>query len=546
MKRKSLIVVLLAFLVFGMPAEENDSQFTVSFTPYKIEWNPHYAFTVTEAQVFTAVYEGLVNFHPATLQPIPGSAESWKFSEDNRLITFKLRENILWSNGESLSASDFRESWLTILSPETETEYASLFDDIVGAKEYRSGLGSREDVGIETPDERTLLVRMKQPSPQFLSILCHYSFAPIHRDFRKLQDWSAIRSVPVNGPFIIKARDENEVLLDKNPLYWDAESLSINRLKLLFIDDSDLIMEKFNRLEIDWVTSGIDSSQLAVPEALNIAPQFSTTYYYFSNKSKVWADFRIRRALTLLLPLDELRKERLIPGVSLVPPIPNYPAAEANFPDPKKRAEEAMKLLEEAGFPEGRGLPGIIIRVPPDDSVAVAMQNTWSSALGLDVIIEEVDFSNYYDSVKKGGYDLATLTWTGDYADPHTFLGMWDSQSSFNESGFSDTEYDRLLSEAAALPFLQRFEKLREAENLLLSSCQVIPIEHYPAVNLIDRRFVGGWFPNALDIHPFKNLSPRLGFNIPGVARSAAHAGWNPHQKSTNRLALSKAKSLTP
>jgi len=531
--RRLLIPIFLLLLVSGLPAEEDNQQFTVLFAPYKIEWNPHYAFTATEAQIFTAIYEGLVSFHPATLRPIPGVAESWEFSEDNSRITFKLRENVLWSNGERLSASDFRDSWLTILSPESGAEYASLFDDIVGAREYRSGLGIREDVGIEAPDAATLVVSLKQPSPQFLSILCHYSFAPIHRDFRKLHDWSAIRSVPVNGPFIIRARGENEILFDKNPLYWDAESLSIDSLRLVFSSDTDQTMEGFNRFEIDWVISGIDGTQLAVPEALNITPQFSTTYYYFSNNSKVWTDPRIRRALILLLPLDELRKERMIPGVSLVPPIPNYPAAEANFPPLNKRVEEAMKLLEEAGFPGGKGLPSTTIRVPVEDPVAELMKDTWSKTIGLDVIIEVINFPSYYDSVRSGGYDLATLTWIGDYADPQTFLGMWDSQSSFNESGFSDAEYDALLSEAATLTHLKRFEKLREAESLLLSTCQVIPIEHYPAVNLIDLRFVSGWFPNVLDIHPFKNLSPRLGFDIPGVAGS--NSGARETRVSSNR-----------
>lgn len=527
MIRKLFITAFLLVFVFGLFAEEGKGQFTVVFAPYRIEWNPHHAFTSTEAQVFTAIYEGLVSFHPATLRPVPGVAESWELSEDKRRITFKLRENIVWSNGERLVASDFKESWLTILSPESGAEYASLFDDIAGAREYRSGLGPREDVGIEAPDAATLVVNLRHPSPQFLSILCHYSFVPIHKDFRKLRDWSAIRSVPVNGPFVIIARNENEILFDKNPLYWDAESLKTERLRLLFSDDMDRIMKDFNRFEIDWATSGIDTTQLSIPEALSLTPQFSTTYYYFSNKSKVWSDSRIRRALTLLLPLDELRGERMIPGVSLVPPIPNYPAAESNFPPPEKRVEEAMKLLEEAGFPEGRGLPRTIIRVPLNDSVAEVMKETWSKTLGLDVIIEEVNFPDYYSAVRKGGYDLATLTWIGDYADPQSFLDMWDSQSSFNEAGFSNHAYDALLREAATLPFLKRFEKLREAEGLLLSSCQVIPIEHYPAVNLIDRRFVDGWFPNALDIHPFKNLSSRLGFDIPGVAR-AENGGGTP------------------
>ncbi|MCK5736948.1 MAG: peptide ABC transporter substrate-binding protein, partial [Spirochaetaceae bacterium] len=444
----------------------------------------------------------------ATLRPVPGAAESWEFSEDNTRITFKLREGITWSNGEHLSAQNFRDSWLMLLSPEKDAGYASLLDDIAGAREYRTGSGTMEDVGIQAVDERTLTVLLKHPSPQFLSVLCHYSFAPVYKDFRSVSDWSAHRSIPVNGPYTIRARSSHEILLDKNPLYWDAESVNIEGLRLLFSSDSEVIMDRFNRFEIDWIISGMDTAQLAIPEALSIEPLFSTTYYYFSNNSQVWSDPKIRRAMALLVPWDQIRSKRLIPGTSLVPPIPNYPMADAGFPPDDERMAEAMALLEDAGYPEGRGLPNPVIRVPSDDVVADAMKSAWDEVFGMNVEIQIVEFPDYYDSVKAGGYDIATLTWTGDYADPHTFLGMWDSGSSFNDAGYSNAEYDKLLHDSAKLQFIQRFAKLREAEELLLRSCEVIPIEHFPAVNIIDRRFVEGWYPNALDIHPFKNLIP--------------------------------------
>jgi len=517
MKKIPLLFSLFTLLLSGLGAEVDSYRFTVQFSPAKISWNPHYAYTTTEAQIFTALYEGLVIFNPATLRPVPGAAESWEFSEENTRITFTLREGISWSNGDRLTAQDFKDSWLVILSPETEAGYASLLDDITGAREYRTGQGSAEDVGISVLNERTLSIKLKQPSPQFLSILCHYSFTPVYKDFLKVSDWSALRSIPVNGPYVLRARSSGEILLDKNPLYWDAESVKVKGLRLLFSDDSDRIMRGFNRFQIDWIISGMDTARLAIPEALSIEPLFSTTYYYFSNSSELWSNPGIRRALTLLVPLDEIRSTRLIPGTSLVPPIPNYPMADAGFPPKENRIEEAMSLLEDAGYPGGKGLPNPVIRVPSQDAVAEAMKAAWDETLGMDVKIQIVEFPNYYDSVKTGGYDIATLTWTGDYADPQTFLGMWDSGSSFNDAEYSNSNYDRLLYEAAQLPYLQRFIKLREAEELLLRSCEVIPLEHFPAVNIIDRRFVEGWYPNALDIHPFKNLEPRLGFDIPGV-----------------------------
>jgi peptide/nickel transport system substrate-binding protein/oligopeptide transport system substrate-binding protein len=291
----------------------------------------------------------------------------------------------------------------------------------------------------------------------------------------------------------------------------------LDGLRLLFTEDPETVMSDFNRFEIDWIVSGMDTSRLAVPEAMNIGPLFSTTYFYFSNRSPVWSDPNVRRALALLVPWEEIRADRLLPGTSLVPPIPNYPAADSGFPPAEKRRDEAMDLLRSAGYPEGAGLPSPVIRVPSDDPAADLMQSSWKEQLGMNAVIEIVEFPDYYDSVKRGGYDLATLTWTGDYADPLTFLGMWHSGSSFNESGFRNPVFDGILDESATLPHLRRLTKLREAEDILLRTCQVIPIEHFPAVNIIDRRFVDGWYPNALDIHPFKNIVPRLGFDIPGV-----------------------------
>jgi len=517
MKNHCILLVLAFLAILAGPAAAEDVRFTVQFSPSRISWNPQYAYTTTEAQIFTALYEGLVSYHPATLRPVPAAAEEWDISEDGLRITFRLREDLTWSNGEDIVAADFRDSWLDLLAPSTGAEYASLLDDIVGAREYRTGEGTREDVGVSAVDRRTLAVSLKRPSPQFLSILCHYSFVPVHRDFRGVRDWSALRSVPVNGPYTIRARSAEELLLERNPRYWDQASVSIDTLRILFLEDSDEVMDRFNRFDIDWVVSGMDTSRLAISEALEITPLFSTTYYYFSNSKEAWADGRVRRALALLVPWEEIRQDRLIPGTSLVPPIPNYPAADAGFPAPDERRDEALGLLDEAGYPLGAGLPGLVIRVPQEDPVADAMKSAWENTLGLISEIEIVEFPDYYDSVKSGGYDIATLTWTGDYADPHTFLGMWDSSSSFNEAGFIDPDFDRILHEAAMLPHLRRLTKLREAEDILLRTAQVMPVEHFPAINIIDRRFIEGWFPNALDIHPFKTIVPRLGFDIPGV-----------------------------
>ena len=510
------MAIIIAIL--GLAGSVWGNSFTTQFSPTRISWNPQHAYTTTEAQIFTALYEGLTAFHPVTLETVPGAAEEWTVSEDELSIAFTLRENLVWSNGDPVTSMDFKNSWLTLLAPDSGTEYASLLDDIAGAHEYRTGKGPLNGIGVHAPDNRTLVVELKYPSPQFLSILCHYTFVPVHKDFLGKENWNDMTKVPVNGPFVVMEQSKNRLILEKNPLYWDKDHVSVETLQLLFEEDSKIAMEKFNRFEIDWVASGMDAPALGIPDALNISPLFSTTYYYFNNKKKPWDNENVRRALALLVPWDEIQEDFLIPATSLVPPIPDYPAVTIGLPSIEERKIEALKLLEEAGFPQGKGLPTLITQIPTEDKSLNTIVDAWETAINLEVQFEIVPFPDYYDSIKEGGYDLATLTWTGDYADPYTFLGMWTSTSSFNEAGFSNKRYDELLQEASRLPHKKRLVKMSEAEDILLRSAQVLPMEHFPAVNIIDLRFIDGWSPNVLDIHPFKNIIPRMGFAIPGVA----------------------------
>ena len=495
-----------------------EKRFRVNFAEPNLQWNPQYAYSTVEGQIYTALYEGLTIYHPATLEPMPGVAESWKVSEDRLEVTFKIRKDAKWSNGEKITSTDFRKSWEKLLSPETNSDFASMLDDIQGVQDYRTAQADSSALGIFSPEPETLVLKLRRPSPHLFSILCHYSFVPVHRDFRNIRNWDAIRSVPVNGPYTILARTENKILLNKNPLYWDRDSVAIDGIEISFSDDSVELVESFNRFQIDWIISGIsDSGQITTPESLNIGPLFSTSYYYFNN-SNVWSQAKIRRAIALIIPWEDLRKNAIIPGTTLVPPIPNYPRASQNFPPEIERLEEARKLLDEAGYPLGAGLPPMRIRIVKEDESIKIIRKALKDTINLQTELQIVDFLDYYDSLQDGNYDLAHVAWTGDYADPFSFLGMWATGSSFNNAGYSNPEYDSILEKASTLPFLERYSKLKKAEEILLHSAQVLPVEHYPSWNIIDRRFVMGWFENALDIHPFKDIRRSPGFEIPGLA----------------------------
>lgn len=514
------ILAVFVFTALILPttvsAADSERFLVINFGNSDIAWNPHKSFSTTEAQIYTALFEGVVSYNPVTCRPEPALAERWEVSRDQKTYTFYLREGLKFSDGTPITAKTIRSSWLAILDPKAGAEYGANLDLIENAKNYRTGKSPAETVGIKTYGDRTLMVRINRPAPHFLSILCHYSYVPVHPDLLGTGSWKTLKSFPTNGPYLIQSRSDEEVVMAKNPDYWDARNVSIPGIRITFSEDSEAVMKKFNRYEIDWVDSGMDLNQLLVREALVVGPQFSTTYLFFNNGQKPWDNPEVRRAMGLLVPWNEIRGKQLIPGKTLVPPIPGYPSAGSIT---RKDSKEALSILEQQGYKEGVGLPEIIIRSPfpeGNDPVAELMKTSWEKELKVTVRITHVPFNTYYDSLSDGQYTIATMIWVGDYPDPLTFLEMWETGHSLNESRYSNSDYDSLLEQAAGAIQERRYQLLSQAESLLLGTAQVMPIEHLPSVNLIDTRFIEGWYVNALDIHPFKSMRFKNDIIIPG------------------------------
>jgi peptide/nickel transport system substrate-binding protein/oligopeptide transport system substrate-binding protein len=145
------------------------------------------------------------------------------------------------------------------------------------------------------------------------------------------------------------------------------------------------------------------------------------------------------------------------------------------------------------------------------------MAQAWMEKLGVPVKIDVVPFSQYFDALKKDDYGVGFSTWIGDFADPYTFLQMWRKDSNLNDARYDDSDYEDLMEKSMQEDGEERFGTLAEAEKLLLDRGAVLPISYSPALNIIDMSEVDGWFPNALDIHPFKYLSFKEFKPLPGV-----------------------------
>ena len=213
------------------PAAAKTRDFVIAQTPQHVSLDPLHTFTSFESQFYTGIYEGLVVANPMTLEPEPGVASSWESPDKGKTWRFTLRPDARYSNGDKVRAQDFVASWLRMLNPSNNAEYSFLFDVIKGAHAYRTG--AQKDpatVGIKAVSDDLLQVELEAPAAHFLKLLTHIAFLPLHPSLVRSTGWEGASTVIGNGPFVMKSRSDSEIVLEKNPHYWDAANVGMDTL----------------------------------------------------------------------------------------------------------------------------------------------------------------------------------------------------------------------------------------------------------------------------------------------------------------------------
>lgn len=533
MKTKLFAILLMFVLVLpALSAQDSPrEEFVTVFGATMPEFDPHRSIYSSEAQIFTALYEGLVSYDAASLEPVAAAASSWKKSKEGMVYTFEIRQDARWSDGSPLRPSDFRNAWMRLLK--LNAQYAAFFDVIKGAREYRLGGNSDpESVGITVADN-TLVVTLNRPVAYFTRLICHHAFSPIHPSMLEASNWETRIPFPVNGPYVFGSLSGQKLRLEKNPLYWDEKSVAIQRQTMLFSDDDEAASRMFNSEEAHWLAGPGNYDAILLEQAIQVNPIFSTHYWYFNCSEAPWNDASVRRALALLLPWEDLRdpEKYMVPATTLVLPLPGYSEAEGIT---RQDSKEAMRLLGQAGFSEGVGLPELKIYFADGRDgtrIATLLKTAWEALPGFKVTLMPVNGATYYDTIsgagKVGGITLAHTTWIGDFADPEAFLQMWTPDSPLNDAGFTDEGFEELLSKSYASEGKERFSLLAQAETILLQKAVILPIYHSFAASVIDIDYIEGWYQNALDIHPYKYLkfgSPSIRPNVADAAGSGIFA----------------------
>jgi len=508
------IYALVALREREEPAPQKTFTFNNGTEPETLD--PALMTGVPEHRIAIALFEGLVTYHPETLAPAPGVAESWDISEDGLTYTFHLREST-WSNGVPITADDFLYSWRRALEPETAAEYAYQLWYIKNARAYTEGkLADFSQVGVRVTDPHTLEVTLEQPTPYFLGLVAFETFMPVPAECIEQHGnrWTRPGNIVSNGPFVLTEwKPQAKIVMRKNPRYWDAAAVRLDAIVALPIANEDTALSLYKTGGLDWLDSlpAPLIPQLKKHPDYHKAPYLGIYFYRFNCTRKPFDDPRVRRAFNLAL--DKAKLCRFVlhgeyePATVFVPPmLPPYESPEGLAYDPDRAAE----LLAEAGYPGGRGFPRITLVYNTSkrhEDIAVVAQEMWKEALGVDINLVNQEWKVYLQTTNRLDYDIARASWIGDYTDPNTFLDMFVTGGGNNRTGWSNERYDELIRAAAeTLDPARRNDLLKEAEDILVNQeLPIMPVFFYANLSLLRPR-VKGFHQNARNLHPFKNL----------------------------------------
>ena len=437
-------------------------------------------------------------------------ATSYETNEDGTVWTFHLREDAKWSDGSPVTAEDYRNTIERSLDPASGNGYANDLFFIENAEAIYNGDAEMDTLGVETPDDNTLIFHLSTPCVYFLDLLRLPVYTPsCHTYATAVGDgWDTNPETSVsNGPFCLKEYVSGQYfVLERNPYYWNQDAINLDEITYKFFDSQQAMQAAYETGEID-VAPGLLSTVMTEYEGqddLLLTDAIATRYIYMNLSVESLQDVRVRKALNLGLDRETLCKmigEDTIPTYHLVASAMMNKATGESFTEEaeqpfEENIKEAQELLKEAGYPNGEGFPELTYNYPAlemDADTAQALQQQWKENLGITIRLNAQELQVNYSERRAGNFELCRMNWTADFSDPYTYLSMLLSNSTYNCSGIQDEYYDGLITQSdTETDVAARSELLHQAEQYAVGEqYYIIPLYNMKNVNLVNPEIDG-------------------------------------------------------
>ncbi len=474
------------------PASTEPKVFRTNISSEPRTTDPGIASDNISGAIAQATFDGLTR-NGQDNKPHEAVAETIDVSEDGLTYTFHLRDS-KWSNGDPVTAHDFEYAWKRALDAKTASEYAYQLFYIKNGEAYNAGKAKADDVGVKALDDKTLEVKLENPTPFFLELTSFYTYMPVNKKVaEKNPAWATEASTHIgNGPFKMESWEhKSKIVLAKNEHYWDKDAVKVDKIEFSMIEDENTAFSMFENGEIDWAGAPFDSLPTDAIPALKesgklITKPVATVYWYkFHTEKAPFTNAKIRKAFTYAINrkaiVENILQAGQLPSTSFLPPSMSIKSDYFKDND----TETAKKLLEEGMKELGISkLPPVTISFNTSEGhkkIAEAIQDQWKKALGVDVKLENQEFAVYQETLNTGKYQVGRMGWIGDFNDPINFLEVFrDKDGGNNDTRWENARYKELLIQSSKEKDPEKRKQLfAEAEAILMEEMPVAPIYFY-------------------------------------------------------------------
>ncbi len=494
----------------------------VTMSPSDID--PHTVSGAWQQSIVHDLYEGLY-VYDRTGTPRLAMAQSTTVSADQLTWTFELRD-AQWSDGTRVTANDFVFSIQRVLRREPAFTSAPLLHIIAGARDYAAG--DDEALQVQAPSSRRLVISLDSPAPFLPELLAHPIMAPVPSHIFSVTDDFVLEpsDVIVNGAYEPAAFHDERVVLRRNALYHDVNSVCFDQVEYRKVTDAGEIANQIRAGEAD-VAFGADPARLGdLADRAHYSSGRTAVYLVANVEFAPFNDPAVREAValainTVALARDEYEAlaeptERLSPagfGDDLFVVVTRY-AQDVMV----GRRRQALNLLNEAGFNDGETLKFVLSypRSGPYGRVAQAIKDDIeTTAPFTQVELTSVDDPSHIADLETSGFQIAIMEWHPAYADVSSLLPSflpWTGP--LNYSNWFEHSFTELYLEGMAEDDpLERARLLADAEQQVLDAHVAIPLVSAPSIVLVGAD-IEGWTDTVVGASPSHRFC-RVGLDPP-------------------------------
>jgi oligopeptide transport system substrate-binding protein len=532
--------------------------------PVTLNWNlgteppqvdPALSTDTTSVDVDEQLFLGLTGYDPIAGEVVPELATEWSVSEDGLVWTFKMRDDVPWVNynpatGETaivtddegnpvmVNAHDVEYAVKRTINPATASDYAYVLYIIEGAMAVNTGEEEDLDtIGVKAVDDYTVEFTLRQPAGYFPGIASMWVARPVYKPVIDEYGarWIEPGIIVSNGPYVMESwKHFDSMVLVKNPHYYDADSVQIERIEMVMIVEDSTSFAMYENNELDTVGAPLaEMDRIRADPVLGgellIVPSTCTYYYGFTTNKPPFDDVLVRKAFSAAIDrvslVENVTKGGQIPANTFAPAgMFGNAAGDPDIApwalDPEMGKEMAKQWLAEAGYPNGEGFPVVTLMHNTSEghrAIAEAIQAMWRDTLGVEVEVVNQEWGVYLETIDNGTPladmpHIWRLGWCADYTDEnnwvHEVFNNQEGDNNLRRGCLDDTcteveelEFDRLTKQAGAEQDpAKRIELYRQAEKILSEEeAAYAPIYYYtnvimskPWLNRTSLR-LGGW-----------------------------------------------------